>query len=357
MTHSHGPLHGIKVIELAGLAPASFAGLVLSDYGADLVRIDRRSSNPDEPTNDSLTRGKRSIALNLKDVNDKKVFLDLIRVADVLIEGYRPGVMESLGLGPEDCLKTNKMLIYARLTGFRRTGKYSQSAGHDINYLALSGALHAIGPRARPWPPINLLGDFAGGGLTCALGVLMALFSRQSTGSGTVVEANMVDGVSYLGKFTRHTQKMPEIYDGLLDGRAPFYRYYETKDGKFIALGALEPDFYQTFLSKFGLQVQDEEQATDQSRPNWSRLEVVLARRFRELTQAQWSSIYKDTDACVTPVLDTIPPTIVPVHLAEFAGLPHQRTHRDSLEAVGLRPGQDQASVMTDWLDLCKAKI
>lgn len=353
-----GPLQGLKVIELAGLAPAPFAGLILSDYGADVIRVDRRpTAAKPTATSDSLTRGKRSIGLNLKDEQDKKLFLNLISVADVLIEGYRPGVMESLGLGPDDCRGVNKRLVYSRLTGFHRSGKYSASAGHDINYLAVSGALHAIGPASQPHPPINILGDFAGGGLTCALGILIALHTRQITGLGTVVEANMVDGVSYLSTFTRHTQSMPEMYSGLLDGGAPFYRCYGTKDGKFVAVGALEPQFFSTFLEKLGLTGKELERCQDQSRENWSILEQVFSKRFKELTQAEWSAVYDDSDACVTPVLEKIAATKVPVSVSGYPGIAEEKTHRNGKELFGMRPGRDQESVTLDWLDRKSAKL
>lgn len=358
-----GPLHGLKVIELAGLAPGPFAGLVLADYGADVVRVDRRpQGNKPQITSDSLTRGKRSIGLDLKDENDKAKFLDLVRVADVLIEGYRPHVMESLGLGPHDCQKLNKRLIYARLTGFHRTGKYASSAGHDINYLAVSGVLNALGPSNMPSPPGNLLGDFAGGGLTCALGILLALQTRHKTGLGTVVEANMVDGASYISTFIRHAQSIPHIWGGprgsnLLDGGAPFYRCYETSDGKFVAVAALEPQFYQIFIQKLGLKSEELEQCQDQSRDNWAHLESVIERRFKELRQEEWCTIYDGTDACVTPVLEKILPTKIPVSVDNYVGLPNSTTHRNGRELVGLRPGQDQESVFANWLKVSKANL
>lgn len=353
-----GPLEGLKVLELAGLAPAPFAGLILSDYGADVVRVDRRParSGGASKTSDSLTRGKRSIALDLKDRGeDRRTFLALVKEADVLIEGYRPGVMESLDLGPDELQRLNPRLIYARLTGFQRTGKWATAAGHDINYLALSGSLHALGTKEKPMPPANLLGDFAGGGLTCVLGILLALHTRQSTSRGGVVEANMVDGASYLSTFVRHAQLVPAVWGGprgenLLDGGSPFYQCYETKDGKFMALGALEPQFYAAFLDNFGLSEAEYELCQDRSPDNWPTLQRICEHRFRQLTRDAWCAIYDATDACVTPVLETILPTKVPVGVCGYPGLPESLTHRNGREMAGIKPGRHQEVVLQDWL-------
>lgn len=353
------PLAGIKVLELAGLAPAPFAGLVLSDFGADVVRIDRRSSGT---TSDSLTRGKRSIALDLKDAEDRALFLELVAKADVLIEGYRPGVMESLGLAPKELQSLNGRLIYARLTGFNREGTWSKAAGHDINYLALSGVLHALGTPDKPMPPANLLGDFAGGGMTCALGVLIALLQRGKTGKGAVVEANMVDGAAYTSTFIRHAQSFKELWgrprgENLLDGGSPFYQCYETKDKKFVALGALEPQFYQAFLERFGLSEDEMSRCADQDRSNWPHLLHIFRKRFQELTRDEWSKIYDGTDACLTPVLENISPATVPVYVDAYNGLSKEKTHKKNVEKFGLKPGHDQEAVLKEWLKGQDAKL
>lgn len=350
-----GPLNGLRVLELAGLAPGPFAGLVLSDYGADVVRVDRRAP-AHSVTQDSLTRGKRSVALDLKDKKDRDLFLELARHADVLIEGYRPGVMEALGLAPRYLREINPRLIYARLTGFQRLGKWSGSAGHDINYIALSGLLHALGTKERPLPPGNILGDFAGGGMTCVLGILLALNARQRTGCGSVVEANMVDGASYLGTFVRHAQNDAGIWgqprgENLLDGGCPYYRCYRTRDDKFMAIGALEPQFYQAFLTKFGLSKENQDVSQDRNRNNWTRLETIFTTRFAELSRSEWCQIYDGTDACITPVLDEILSTKVPVSIDGYPGLPDSITHEAGQEKMGLKPGQDQRQVVSDWLD------
>ena len=348
------PLAGIKVLELAGLAPAPFAGLILADYGADVVRIDRPSAADSASmgiTPDSLTRGKRSIALNLKDKNDKETFLDLVKQADVLIEGYRPDVMEQLGLSPSTLAAINPRLIFARLTGFQRSGTWAKAAGHDINYLALSGSLAALGTRETPVAPGNVLGDFAGGGMTCVLGILLALHERQRTGKGGVVEANMVDGVSYLSTFIRHAQMVKEMWgyprgENLLDGGCPYYQCYRTADVKFVAVGCLEPQFYAAFTERFGVAL------PDRSRENWPEMKDIMTRRFAELTLAQWCAIYDGTDACVTPVMEKILHTRVPVHVNSYPGLPESITHHKGREKIGMKAGQHQDEVLKHWSKL-----
>ena len=242
------------MLEMAGLAPSPFAGLILSDYGCDVIRVDRCSPH----NSDTLNRGKRSIALDLKKREGSSLLLRLIRASDVIIEPYRPGVMERMGLGPDLCLAQNPRLVYARLTWFGQSGPLSKKAGHDINYLAISGLLSCLGPSSHaPSPPINLLADFVGGSLFCVLGVLTSLISRQHTGRGQVVDASMVDGAAYLSTFLLTTQSLGMWSRGrgenLLDGGAPFYSVYRTRDDKYLAVGALEPQFYSQLLEGLGL--------------------------------------------------------------------------------------------------------
>ncbi|KAL2863347.1 CaiB/BaiF CoA transferase family protein [Aspergillus lucknowensis] len=299
------PLAGIRVVELAGLAPGPFAGLLLADYGASVLRIDR----PKAISGDQLTRGKTSINLDLRDPASHRLLLDLLANADVLIDPFRPGVLERLGLGPKDVLlKRNPRLIVARMTGFRRDGKYKDMAGHDINYIAVSGVLSMLGRAGeRPHAPGNILGDFAGGGAVCFLGILLALLSRTSTGCGQVVEANMVDGSAFLAAMPRLNLQTP-VWNGprgtnMLDGGSPFYDTYETKDkGKYFSVGALEPQFYAALIK--GLGFQKGELPSRDDRANWPALREAFTKRFKEKTRAEWEAIFDGTDACATPVLE-----------------------------------------------------
>ncbi|KAF3771236.1 hypothetical protein M406DRAFT_59954 [Cryphonectria parasitica EP155] len=299
------PLAGLKVLEFAGLAPGPFAGLLLADAGASVLRIDRPSPSP---TPDGLTRHKTSIAINLKSPAGRALVLRLAREADVLIESFRPGVMEKLGLGPEVLLQTNPGLLYARMTGFRRDGRYKDMAGHDINYLAVSGVLGLLGRKdQKPTPPINILGDFAGGGATLFQGILLALLARAKTGKGQVVEANMVDGASYLATFPRLAKKTP-AGDGprgtnLLDSGCPFYDTYETRDGKFMAVGALEPQFYAALVRGLQLEGQGWE-SRQMDRGCWDEMRRAFEEVFRRRDRADWEQVFDGTDACCTPVLE-----------------------------------------------------
>ncbi|KAL4903475.1 hypothetical protein BDW74DRAFT_40739 [Aspergillus multicolor] len=298
-------LAGLRVVELAGLAPGPFAGLLLADYGASVLRIDR----PNSVSADQLTRGKSSITLDLRDTASHKLLLDLLSKADVLIDPFRPGVLERLGLSPKDVLlKRNPRLIVARMTGFRRDGKYKDMAGHDINYIAVSGVLSMLGRAGeRPYAPGNILGDFAGGGAVCFQGILLALLSRVTTGRGQVVEANMVDGSAYLATMPRLGLQTP-LWDGprgtnMLDGGSPFYDTYETKDaGKYFSVGALEPQFYAALIK--GLGFQKGELPSREDRSNWPALRETFTKRFKEKTRAEWEAVFDGTDACATPVLE-----------------------------------------------------
>ncbi|XP_066273717.1 alpha-methylacyl-CoA racemase-like isoform X2 [Branchiostoma lanceolatum] len=310
-------LRGVKVVELAGLAPAPFCGLILSDFGAKVTRVDKARA---AMSMDMLGRGKRSVALNLKQPEGVDVLRRMCQKSDVLIEPFRAGVMERLGLGPDVLMKDNPGLIYARMTGFGQSGPFSQMAGHDINYISLSGMLSILGRKhENPIPPTNLLGDFAGGGLTCALGILMALFERTTSGKGQVIDANMVEGASYVGSFIWHTRFMfsHERGENLLDTGAHFYETYKTKDGKYMAVGALEPQFYAQLLEGLGLTNEDLPPQMD--RDSWPSMKERFATIFSSKTQAEWCEVFDGTDACTTPILS----------LEEAPNHPHN-TSRDS---------------------------
>ncbi|XP_068033637.1 alpha-methylacyl-CoA racemase [Anomalospiza imberbis] len=300
-------LSGVRVLELAGLAPAPLCGMILADFGAQVVRVDRLSQSAAALAHgDVQARGKRSLALDLKQPQGAAVLRRLCGGADVLIEPFRHGVMERLGLGPEVLLQENPRLIYARLTGFGQTGKYAKSAGHDINYLALSGVLSKLGRKnENPYAPVNLLADFAGGGVMCALGIVIALFERARSGRGQVIDASMVEGVAYLSSFLWKSQNLglwsQPRGENLLDSGAPFYEIYRTSDGKFMAVGAIEPKFYNQLIKGLGLNL--DELPSQMSFSHWPEMKKKFASIFAQKTQAEWCSIFDSTDACVTPVL------------------------------------------------------
>ncbi|XP_011309302.1 alpha-methylacyl-CoA racemase [Fopius arisanus] len=293
------PLRNIKVLELAGLAPAPICGMILADFGANVIRVDRVGTDQ----MDFVANGKRSIALNLKSPKGVEVFRKLSDKCDVVIDPFRKGVMERLKLGPKDLMSTNRMLIYARLTGFGQDGPYSRMAGHDINYLSISGLLSLFGrARGKPTPPVNFAADFAGGGVPCALGIVMALYERTQSQMGQVIDASMVEGTAYVGSWIFRSQKSPlwgqPRGHNILDSGAHFYETYETLDGKFMAVGAIEPQFYKIFLEKLDLKDDDVPQFLD-----FEANKEKLSKIFKGKTQEEWSKIFDDTDACVTPVL------------------------------------------------------
>lgn len=313
------PLAGLRVLEFAGLAPGPYAGMLCADYGAQVLRIDRAhphahsdeaTSHPHPPpTPDQLTRHKSSIAVNTKTPQGIALIKDLVKHVDVLIDPFRPGVLEKMGLDPTSVLlRINSKLIVARMTGFRRDGKYKDMAGHDINYIAVSGVLSMLGPAGqKPFPPTNLLGDFAGGGAVCFMGILLALLGKERTGQGQVVEANMVDGSAHLASMPRFGLKTPMWNaprgTNTLDGGAPYYSTYETKDGKYVAVGALEPQFYAELLK--GLQVDASKYSWVKNRldkQTWNDQKHAFERLFKQKTRAEWEAIFDGTDACVTPV-------------------------------------------------------
>lgn len=301
-----GPLTGIRVIELAGLGPSPFCAMLLADLGADVIRIDRPGGAGLFGLDRVTCRNRRSVGLNLKSPSAVEVLLELVATADVLIEGMRPGVVERLGIGPEVCTNRNPRLVYGRMTGWGQSGPLADRAGHDINYVALTGVLDSIGSAdGKPVPPLNLVADFGGGALYLAMGVLAALVERQASGTGQVVDAAMIDGAASLMTMFHEFWNMGmwsvERGSNLLDGGAPFYDVYETADGGHMAVGALEPKFYAEFVELLG--IVDIDPATQYDRSTWPELAHRFATRFAERTRDEWSAVFEGSDACVTPVL------------------------------------------------------
>lgn len=303
-----GPLTGVKVVELQGIGPGPFCGMMLADMGAEITRVDRAASvGRPAATADILARGRKSIAVDLKSPEGVETTLKLIAEADVLIEGFRPGVTERLGLGPDVCLERNPGLIYGRMTGWGQTGCMASVAGHDINYIALSGALHAIGPAGEnPVPPLNLVGDFGGGGMLLAFGIVAALHERNSSGKGQVIDAAMTDGSAILmnaifGIMNRGGWSNNRGTN-LLDGGSHFYNTYETADGKWVSVGSIEPQFYALLLEKSGLGDGGDLPA-QMSREDWPALKENLTAIFKSRTRDEWDDIMLGTDICYAPVL------------------------------------------------------
>jgi alpha-methylacyl-CoA racemase len=307
-----GPLAGVKVVELASIGPIPFCGMVLSDMGADVVRIDRAGSvtgaDPSTAKGSILDRGRRSIGVDLKQAAGVDVVLRLVEQADVLIEGYRPGVTERLGFGPDECLARNPRLVYGRLTGWGREGPLADRAGHDIDYIALGGALGAIGrPGERPVPPLNVVGDFGGGGLLLAYGIACALFHAARTGEGQVVDTAMVDGTAMLMvPFFAAAQSgfWQERGTNMLDGGAPYYDTYRCADGRDVAVGAIEPQFYAALLAGLGLDAAEVPDRDD--RDQWPKLRAVLEDRIATRTRDEWADVFESLDGCLAPVLDLL---------------------------------------------------
>ena len=319
---AHGPLQSLRVIEFAGLGPAPLAGQLLADLGADVIVIDR-ANRPADPQ-DVNRRGKRSVVLNVKTNHGRKAALRLIATSDILIEGYRPGVMERLGLGPDDCPNS---LIYGRMTGWGQDGPLSQRAGHDITYLAITGVLNMLGPKdGPPVPPMNLAADYGGGTMFLLFGLLSAVIERSSSGRGQVVDAAMIDGVpammGLLYAFMGQGHWSPTRSSNLLDGGAPFYRCYTCADGGFVAVGALEPQFYALLINELGL-----DQSLCQSqmdRSTWPDLHVRFEAIFASKPREYWVKVFADTDACVAPVLNH----------KEAAAHPHNIARRTFLDVA-----------------------
>lgn len=304
-----GPLTGLRVVELQGIGPGPFCGMMLADMGAEIIRVDRSAAvGSGARSADVLARGRKSIAVDLKNPQGVETVLKLVETADVLLEGFRPGVTERLGLGPDVCLERNPKLVYGRMTGWGQTGTMAHAAGHDINYISLSGVLHAIGePGSRPTPPLNLVGDFGGGGMLLAFGIVAALYERGVSGKGQVIDAAMTDGSALLMNsiFGLMGQGVWNQNRGsnLLDGGAHFYGTYETKDGRFVSIGSIEPQFYALLLEKTGLD-QDPDLAQQMSRNDWPKLREKLAAVLATKTRDEWDEIMLGTDICYAPILN-----------------------------------------------------
>jgi alpha-methylacyl-CoA racemase len=361
------PLHGVRVIEMAGLGPGPYCAMLLADMGADVVRVDRPGGGPrpgePAPERDVLTRGRRSIALDLKDPAAVRTLLSLVEKADLLVEGYRPGVMERLGLGPDVCHARNPALVYGRMTGWGQHGPLAPRAGHDINYIALSGALHAIGPAdGVPVPPLNLVGDFGGGGMLLAFGLLCALLEARRSGRGRVVDAAMSDGAASLMTiiYGLHASGLWRDARGrnLLDGGAPYYGCYRCADGGHVAVGALEPAFFRDLLDLLGLADGPEWRQDDAAL--WPRQRRRFAEIFATRSRDEWAALADGRDCCLTPVLS----------LAEAPDHPHNRARGTFVTNAGIvqpapvprfgpeapvidrvppRSGQDSAAILRDW--------
>jgi len=336
-----GPLAGVKVVEIASIGPGPFCAMMLADMGADVIRVDRKNQagRPgttvgSNPRHETLNRGRRSVAVDLKNPAAIETVLKMCEGADVILEGFRPGVMERLGLGPEVVHARNEKIVYGRMTGWGQDGPYASVAGHDINYIALSGVLHALGRKGdKPLPPMNLVGDFGGGGMLLAFGIVSALFEAQRSGKGQVVDAAMVDGASLLMAPIYGLQKMgrwngDERGVNLLDTGAHFYEVYETSDGKYISLGSIEPQFYALLLEKAGLD--KEEFADQQNRDKWPDYKDQLEALFKTKTRDEWCEIMEYTDICFAPVLS----------MNEAHAHPHNAERGTFIEVEGVKqPG------------------
>ena len=323
-----GPLQGIRIIELAGIGPGPFCGMMLSDMGAEVIRVDRLAPGAPAPK-DVLARNRRSIAVNLKSPEGVETVLKLVESADALFEGFRPGVTERLGLGPDECMARNPKLVYGRMTGWGQDGPMAQAAGHDINYIALTGALHAIGrPGQRPVPPLNLVGDFGGGGMLLAYGMVCALLEAQKSGKGQVVDAAMVDGAASLMAMFFTMAAVDRFSDqrgtNMLDGGAHFYDTYETSDGKAICIGSIEPQFYALLVEK--AELDPERFAPQMDSSQWPALKEELIGIFKSKTQAEWCEIMEGTDVCFAPVLSILE---APEH-------PHNKARNTFVEVDGV---------------------
>lgn len=362
-----GPLAGILVIELAAIGPSPFACMVLADMGADVIRVDRipmPSAGGDLAAimaNDTpVDRGRRSLSADLRSSGGAAVVLDLVATADVLVEGFRPGVAERLGLGPETCLQRNERLVYGRMTGWGQDGPLAKAAGHDLNYIALTGALHAMGSADRPpMPPLNMVGDYGGGGMLLALGIVAALLERATSGKGQVVDAAMVDGAAMLMAPIYALQAKGAWQDdresNLLDGSAPFYACYACADGRFVSVGAIEPQFYRLLLTKLGFGQNDIPAQWD--RALWPLLRERLTILFLTRPRQEWCDLLEGTDACFAPVLSMSEAPHHP-HLAargtfvQHDGLPHPAAAPRFSRSVAKQPppprpvGADSADIL-----------
>ncbi len=361
-----GPLAGVKVIEIAGIGPGPFAAMMLADMGADVIRVDRAQAVTgafDAPNKEVLNRGRRSVGIDLKAADGVETLMLMVEQADALIEGFRPGVAERLGIGPDDCHARNPKLVYGRMTGWGQEGPYSQAAGHDINYISLGGALAHFGRAgAKPTPPINLVGDFGGGGMLLAFGVACGIVEARSSGEGQVIDAAMVDGTAILMTMMWGLRAIGFWDDergvNVLDTGAPFYDTYETADGGFVSLGSLEPQFYAEMLQRLG--IDDDELPAQMDRSGWPQLRDRLTALFKSKTRDEWCEILEGTDACFAPVLP----------MSEAAEHPHMKARGTIVEEFGLAqpapaprfsrtpgsiqgppawPGQHTDEALADW--------
>jgi len=323
-----GPLQGFRIIELAGIGPGPFCGMMLSDMGAEVIRIDRVGASTRRPK-DVLARNRRSVAVDLKQPKGVEIVLRLVETADALFEGFRPGVTERLGIGPDDCLARNEKLVYGRMTGWGQEGPMAQAAGHDINYIGLAGALHGIGrPGECPVPPLNLVGDFGGGGMLLAYGLVCGLLETQRSGKGQVVDAAMVDGAASLMAMFFSMAAMGAYTENrgtnMLDGGAHFYDTYETQDGKHICIGSIEPQFYALLVEKAGL---DKERfAPQMDSSQWPAFKEELKEVFKAKSRDEWCDIMEGSDVCFAPVLSIL----------EAPDHPHNKARQTFLEVDGI---------------------
>ena len=364
-----GPLSGYRIVEIAGIGPGPFAAMMLADMGAEVFRVDRaqsvRGPAPEAPFFDLLQRGRKNIAIDLKNPQGVETLLQLIEKADAVIEGFRPGVMERLGIGPDVCLARNPKLVFGRMTGWGQEGMYGQAAGHDINYISLAGALaHFARPGETPLPPLNMVGDFGGGGMFLAYGVVCALLEAQKSGKGQVVDTAMVDGAAVLmtmfwafKSIGMHDENNPGT--NLLDTGAHFYDAYRCKDDKFISIGSIEPQFYAELLRLTGLDA-DPEFASHMDRTKWSSLKPKVTAVFATKTQAEWCAIMEATDVCFAPVLTMSEAaqhphnkernTFVESHgVMQPAPAPRFSRTKTSLDQPPAHPGQHTSEVLTAW--------
>ena len=358
-----GPLDGLKIVEVSGLGPGPFCGMMLADLGADVVCVERAAAPRLQPISDCTRRGKRSILLDLKSAEGRETVLKLVEKADALFEGFRPGVMEKLGLGPEECIARNPRLVYGRMTGWGQTGPLAKSAGHDINYISLTGVLAAIGRKGeKPAVPLNLVGDYGGGAMILALGLVSALLESQKSGQGQVIDAAMTDGsalmMSVFYSLQAQGQWQTERGSNLLDGGAHFYDVYETKDGKYVSVGPLEPHLYAELLEKLG--VDQETFGPQYDHESWPELSEKLSALFRTRSRQEWCELLEGSDACFAPVLD----------FNEAVHHPHNRARKTHIEVGGMmqpapaprfsrtpaevsfashEPGSDFDAVIKDW--------
>ncbi|EWT07808.1 carnitine dehydratase [Intrasporangium chromatireducens Q5-1] len=362
-----GPLAGLKVVEIGSIGPGPFCAMLLADLGADVIRVDRVSGSAlvgpsDNFRTELLNRGRRSIAVDLKHPDGAEIVLSLVEQADVIMEGFRPGVAERLGIGPEDCATRNPTIIYGRMTGFGQDGPLAQAVGHDINYVALSGLLSMVGRHGEPpTPPLALAGDFGGGGMVLALGILAAVFERGRSGKGQVIDAAMVHGAALLGTcfygYTQTGEWNPERGTNIVDSGAPYYDAYETADGKWLSVGAMEPHFYADLVRLLDLP-NDLPDQNDQSA--WPRMKVVFADAVRRRTLDEWLASAEGLTPCIAPVLDALEAPKHPHHVAratfiEVDGLvqpsPAPRFSRTpaTVDRRPPVPGEHTTEALLDW--------